>query len=133
LEGSICGPPYRPTARAAALPAAVTGMHARLGGAGMPAQSAAVPRPSRCSATELDGLCSLRLRAPCMWAGALYDAVGPVESLPVKSGACDFCAGQAAAVLRQLSPSLQATRCLLHCWHAGCFLRDTGAQSQPSY
>lgn len=30
---------------------------------------------------EADGLCSLVLRSPCQWEGALYNAVGPV--LPV--------------------------------------------------
>jgi len=34
---------------------------------------------------ELDGLCSLRLRVPCEWEGAMYDAVGPVQSVPVLS------------------------------------------------
>lgn len=34
---------------------------------------------------ELDGLCSLRLREPCLWEGAKYDAVGPVSAVPVMS------------------------------------------------
>lgn len=37
--------------------------------------------PLCCSMAEADGLCSLVLRSPCQWEGALYNAVGPV--LPV--------------------------------------------------
>ena len=34
---------------------------------------------------EADGLCSLVLREPCQWEGALYSAVGPVAPVPVTS------------------------------------------------
>lgn len=37
--------------------------------------------PPHRSMAEADGLCSLVLRSPCQWEGALYNAVGPV--LPV--------------------------------------------------
>lgn len=33
-----------------------------------------------------DGLCSLRLRTPCEWGGALYEAVVAVAPIPVLSG-----------------------------------------------
>ena len=36
--------------------------------------------------TEMEGLCSLRLRAPCEWEGVVYEAVGAVRALPIKSG-----------------------------------------------
>ena len=41
----------------------------------------AVLPPACRRAAESDGLCSLVLRSPCQWVGALYNAVGPV--LPV--------------------------------------------------
>lgn len=44
---------------------------------------------------EADGLCSLRLREPCEWEGALYQGVGVVEPVPFKTGVLD--AGGTAA------------------------------------
>lgn len=35
--------------------------------------------------SEIDGLCSLRLRTPCEWEGAVYQAVGPVQAIPLTS------------------------------------------------
>lgn len=37
--------------------------------------------------TEFDGLCSLRLRKPCLWQGDRYDGVVAVQATPVLSGA----------------------------------------------
>lgn len=37
--------------------------------------------------TEFDGLCSLRLRKPCLWEGDRYDGVVAVQATPVLSGA----------------------------------------------
>jgi hypothetical protein len=33
-----------------------------------------------------DGLCSLRLRTPCEWEGAVYQSVVAVQPLPLLSG-----------------------------------------------
>jgi hypothetical protein len=40
-----------------------------------------------CRMAEADGLCSLRLRTPCQWEGVVYEAVGPVQPVPLLSGA----------------------------------------------
>ena len=56
------------------------------------------PPPTACrSMVELDGLCSLRLRKPCEWEGALWEAVGPVQTVPVLSGALGIGAGWGVA------------------------------------
>jgi hypothetical protein len=47
----------------------------------------ATPFAWGCRMTE-DGLCSLRLRTPCEWEGAVYDAVTAVTPIPVLSGQC---------------------------------------------
>lgn len=36
--------------------------------------------------TEVDGLCSLRLRQECEWEGALFSAVTAVEPVPALAG-----------------------------------------------
>ena len=38
------------------------------------------------SMTEFDGLCSLRLREPCIYEGVKYDGVVAVQTTPVLSG-----------------------------------------------
>lgn len=47
----------------------------------------ATPFAWGCRMTE-DGLCSLRLRTPCEWEGAVYDAVTALAPIPVLSGQC---------------------------------------------
>jgi hypothetical protein len=39
-----------------------------------------------CRMSEADGLCSLRLRAPCQWEDLVYEAVAEVAPIPVLSG-----------------------------------------------
>lgn len=54
--------------------------------------AAALPEPLRCSPscrrsmTEFDGLCSLRLREPCVFEGVRYEGVVAVQATPVLSG-----------------------------------------------
>ncbi len=43
------------------------------------------PLPLLCRMDE-DGLCSLRLRAPCEWDGVVFEAVTAVKPMPLLSG-----------------------------------------------
>jgi hypothetical protein len=59
------------------------------------------------------GLCSLRLRRPCEWEGALYESVTAVAPLPLVSGALS--PHRAAAAARGFCRQLT----LLVCGHTG--------------
>lgn len=57
----------------------------------------------------LDGLCSLRLREPCEWQGAMFEAVGPVQPVSVLSVlSANETADADAAVAEATRAALQA-------------------------